>query len=72
MIDRLPMDVIMPTWSTQGGTRWLSHPDLRVAMVQLQDEPDWIYVISDEALPPTLERAVAVVIHWRASNGQAA
>jgi hypothetical protein len=70
-IDRLPYSEVKPHWrhpSAAMTARYLSHPELRVAFIQSQSEPDMVYVVSDEPLPETLDEAVAVIAKWRGDH----
>lgn len=52
-IDRLPYQKVRPTWgrpSSAMTVRYLSHPDLRLAFIQVISEPEMVYVVSDETL----------------------
>lgn len=65
MIDCLPVSEIKPEWSTCSGDRYVSHPQLRTAMIQLLDSPEKIYVVSDQTLPRSVEEAKNLVRDWR-------
>jgi len=74
-IDRLPHAEVRPTWGTVASNmtvRYLAHPALRVAFIQSNEDPDMVYVVSDEPLPQNIDQAAAMIESWRMSNGQAA
>lgn len=68
MIDCHPVRDIIPEWSICRGDRYMSHPSLRTAMIQLMDEPETIYCVSDETLPMSIEHARQIVRSWREAN----
>jgi hypothetical protein len=68
MIDRHPIRKIIPDWSICHGDRYVSHPSLRTAMIQLMDEPETVYCISDETLPMSVEHARQIVYRWREAH----
>jgi hypothetical protein len=72
MIDKLPCRSIRPTWVNPASNmtiRYLSHPTLRLAFIQVVNEPTMVYVVSDEPLPGSFVEAEAVVEQWRVDNG---
>lgn len=72
-IDRVPYETVRPTWAnpvTNMRVRYLSHPDLRLAFIQTIDDPEFVYVVSDQVLPVSLDEAHAVAAQWRVDNGQ--
>ena len=74
-VERLESSDIKPNWprpTSHMTTRYLSHPDLRLAFIQVADEPELVYVVSDEPLPETVGEAIAMVEKWRDKNGRAA
>lgn len=71
-IDRMTCADLEPSWEHHPGNRYLVYASLRLAFVQLLAEPGAIYVVSDQPLPETFERAVAAIVEWRASDVQAA
>jgi len=67
-IDRLACLEIHPTWAAKPARRMKLHPTLRLAFVQIVEDPEMIFVISDEPLPETLNAAVAAIMAWRSQN----
>jgi len=70
-VDRALTADIRPTWvgpPSNMRVRYLSHPDLRLAFIQAVEEPDTVYIVSDEPLPETLDEAVAVITKWRVDH----
>lgn len=65
MIDKLRAADIRPTWvnppSAMEG-RYLSFPQFRLAYIQRADDPDTIYVVSDQRLPETLAEAIQMTV----------
>ncbi len=75
MIDRLSYRQCRPTWgnpATGMTARYVTHPDLRLAFIQIVGEPGSVYVVSDEPLPASIVEAVAVVEKWRSEHGPTA
>jgi len=72
MIDRCPCADLEPSWEHHPGNRYLVYASLRLAFVQLLAEPGAIYVVSDQVLPETFERAVAAIVEWRNGDVEAA
>ena len=73
VIDRIPYRQVRPTWGRPAANmtvRYLAHPDLRLAFIQVIDEPEHVFVVSDQPLPASLEAAILVVEQWRSENGQ--
>lgn len=74
MIDRVLYQTVRPTWgrpSSSMTVRYVAHPDLRLAFIQTLVEPGFVYVVSDEPLPDSLEGAILIVEKWREANGEA-
>lgn len=71
MIERLPVMDIRPSWEDPKGNRYVSHPSLRMAIIQVLDDPEFIYVVSDQVLPTSSEGAVTMVTKWREANATA-
>lgn len=67
MISRHPVMDIIPMWTQVAGDRYVSHPALRTAIVQLLDDPDHVYAVADEMLPDSIESARKIVAKWRES-----
>lgn len=66
MIERLPVGKIMPTWSNCIADRYVSHPiEMRVAIIQMVDEPESVYCVSDEMLPNSIATAREIVRKFR-------
>ncbi len=65
MIECMPVAQIRPSWSRPIGDRYVSHPDMRFAMIQLMDDPANVYVVTDQALPFDIESARRMVNEWR-------
>lgn len=65
MIECLPVTRVKPEWEVCSGDRYMSHPGLRVAFIQLMDSPEKIYCVSDQALPRSLQDAVEMITSWR-------
>jgi hypothetical protein len=55
----------MPTWQFPVADRYVSHHFMGRAIVQLTDDPDHVYVISDQALPRSVPDARQIVTEWR-------
>lgn len=70
-IDRIPCIAIDAYWARHPEDRYVAHPPLRLAFVQLLAEPAVIYVVSDQPLPETFERAVVAIEEWRVASVQA-
>lgn len=71
-LDRLPYRAIRPTWANPSSAmtvRYVAHPTLRLAFVQVVSDSEYVYVVSDETLPGSLDEAAAVVTRWRMENG---
>ena len=68
MIDRMDVNAVIPSWGALPANRYMSHPSLRTAVIQMLDEPGVVYVVSDEALPRDNEEAKAMVIKWREAH----
>lgn len=68
MIERLPISEIMPAWQTPKADRYVSHPSLRTAMIQVLAEPASIYVVTDQKLPVSVAEARAMVSKWNETN----
>jgi hypothetical protein len=66
--DRLPCANIRPDWFDFPEDRYLSHPSLRVAFIQIRDDPAMVYVASDQKLPETWNEAAEMVAAWRSEN----
>jgi hypothetical protein len=69
MIERMAVNDIRPSWSNPLGDRYVSHPDLRFALIQLMDDPNYIYVVTDQVLPAGIVHARDMVAEWRQTNG---
>lgn len=72
-LDRVPFSKVRPTWANPSShmtVRYVAHPSLRLAFVQVADEPMHVYVVSDEPLPGSFDEAVAVVAKWRTEHGK--
>jgi len=77
MIDRLPVREIKPTWEADPANRFVAHDEcnllaydhLRIAFVQIKDEPDVVYVITEQELPKSIDHAIQVVSEWRLHYG---
>lgn len=69
MIDKFPFAEIIPTWKIVKGSRYMSHPELRTAVIQTMEKPDVVYVVSDQKLPESVAEAVAMVTEWEAAHG---
>lgn len=67
-IDRFPVLQIRPNWDAPQGDRYESHPILRVAIIQIMLEPDYVYVVSDQMLPGSVEEARDMVVQWQVAN----
>ncbi len=48
--------------------RYMSHPFMGRAIVQLTDDPDHVYVMTDQALPRSAPEARQIVTAWRIAN----
>lgn len=68
MISRHPVMDIIPMWSQVVGDRYVSHPALRTAIIQLLDDPGHVYAIADEMLPDSIVSARKIVARWRETN----
>lgn len=68
MITRHPVGDIIPMWSQVIGDRYVSHPVLRTAIIQLLDDPGHVYAVADEVLPDSMESARKLVQKWRDDN----
>lgn len=72
-LDRVPFQTIKPTWgrpSTHMSIRYAVHPSLRLAFIQTMEDPEYVFVVSDERLPISIPEAIAVIERWRSENGQ--
>jgi hypothetical protein len=67
-IECCDVHVVRPDWSDPKGVRYVSHPRLRVAMIQLLDDPDKVYVVTDQALPRSIADAIEIVEKWRIAS----
>lgn len=70
MIDRLPVLDIMPAWGIPKGDRYVSHPAVRTAMIQVMTDPTVVYVISDQKLPESIAEAVGMVEQWKVEDAR--
>lgn len=68
MIEKHLVKEIRPGWATRPANRYQSHPDLRAAVIQLLDFPDQIFIVTDEALPQSIQHAVDMIAAWRLEN----
>jgi hypothetical protein len=68
MIERMPVNDIRPAWSNPLGDRYVSHADLRFALIQLMDDPGHVYVVTDQCLPAGIVHARDMVAQWREAN----
>jgi len=68
MIERCPVNEIMPAWQTPKADRYVSHPSLRTAMIQMLAEPASLYVVTDQKLPTSIAEARSMVMQWNQSN----
>jgi hypothetical protein len=68
VIERLPVLDIIPKWRDYPANRYMSHPQLRTAIIQCDDDPLNVYVVSDQVLPQTSQEAMDMVQQWRVSR----
>lgn len=68
MIEVYPVREIRPGWATRPATRYQSHPDLRAAVIQCEDDPERIWMVTDQKLPESIQEAVDMIVAWRAEN----
>jgi hypothetical protein len=68
MIKRMPVNHVRPAWASPVGDRYVSHPDLSFALIQLMDDPEGIYVVQDQTLPVGIVSARDMVARWREAN----
>lgn len=68
MIQRMPVKHVRPAWETPLADRYVSHPDLSFALIQLMDDPESVYVVQDQALPVGMANAREIVSKWREAN----
>lgn len=71
MIERLPVMEIRPSWEDPKGNRYVSHPALRMAIIQVTDDPEYIYVVTEQMLPTSTDGAVTMVTKWKEANATA-
>lgn len=70
-IERLPCAQMRPGWANPQGDRFQSHPTLRFAIIQLMDDEDHVYVVTDQALPAGIGDARDMIIAWRVARAAA-
>jgi hypothetical protein len=68
MIQRMWVNQIRPSWSIVTADRYESHVDMSFALIQFKDEPDYIYVVQDQAVPFSMENAREMIEKWREAN----
>jgi hypothetical protein len=68
MIERHPCGSIKPGWTTRPADRYTSTPKFRLAIVQLLEDPEFVYIIADQTLPVSVADALAMVEVWRAQQ----
>jgi hypothetical protein len=59
---------IHPAWLRPVGDRYVSHPHLRIALIQLMDDKEHVYVVTDQALPFDMASARRQVENWRTKD----
>ena len=67
MIESQPVSLIRPTWAMKSATRYVSHPDLRFALIQLEGETV-VYCVTEQKLPESLQEAVEMITAWKVEN----
>jgi hypothetical protein len=70
-IERQDVLTIRPEWGDPKGNRYQSLPALRIAFIQLLEEPEFVYIVTDQALPESVAGAVGMVQQWRISQDAA-
>jgi len=68
VIEKVATKVILPHWLDHPTNRYRSHPSLRVAFIQRLDEPETIFVVSEQALPQSTAEAMEMIDKWREAN----
>jgi hypothetical protein len=68
MIEACDVLEIKPSWQRCAGDRYIAHPSLRTAFVQVMSDPKTIYVITDQKLPSNVREAISMVEQWRADH----
>jgi len=64
MITRHPTEEIIPGWESRPADRYLAHPDLQAATIQLAADPAHVYVVTGAKVPETIGEAMAMAGEW--------
>ncbi len=69
MITRETCLSILPNWLDAPADRYLAHPDIQAATIQVTDDPRYVYIMTGEPVPTSVADARRIVAEWREKKG---